>query len=339
MTYYDYTAYVDNLPPDGLGLAMALESDRMANLALRDEQVVTERKVVAEERLGSIDDSVEGLLDEKMWGQAFGSHPYRFPVIGLMKDIKAVTPAKAVRFYRTFYAPNNAVVVIAGRFDPDAALALLGDHYGDLAPSTLPTDSTAPERGPGAEVRAELTRPVPADKLVLGFPAPALADADRAAYELLDQILAGGPSSRLYRRLVVERELASSVDGTIAATKHPGLYSLWVQMTRKHRAEQAEAIVDEELARLSEGRVTAAELARAKARLETGFWQGLTSSEGKAEQLGEFDVVAGDYRVLLRRADEYAAVTAEDVRRVARTYFAGRARSVVIARPGAPRGS
>jgi zinc protease len=333
-TSYDFTTYVDDLPPDALPLAIELEADRMLNLTLTARQVRTERDVVVEERLSSVEDSVDGLLDERMHLQAFKIHPYRFPVIGLMKDIEAVTADKALRFYRTFYAPNNAVVVVAGRFDEAATLAAIGLRYGPLAPSTiLPRQAVPPERAPSSAVRAEVTRPVAADRLVVGLPAPGLGEPDRAPFEMAAELLAGGPSSRLFRILVVSKEIASSVNGDAAPTRDPGLYALWVQATKGHSAEETEAIVEAELARLREELVPAAELSKARMQLETGLWRGLTSSEGRAEQLGEFEICAGDYTQLLRRAAEYGRVGAEEVRRIAREYFAPGRRSVVVARP------
>jgi zinc protease len=335
MTYYDFTAYVDEVPPGELAVAVRLEADRMLNLDLRKRQVDNERDVVAEERLASVEDSVDGTLDELMYKQAFKTHPYHWPVIGWMKDIKAITRERAVAFYKRFYAPNNAVVVVAGRFEEQAALDLCARAYGGLAPSTtLPPDQARPERAPAAELRTTLVRPVPADRLVVGFRAPGLGDADRAAYDVTNEILTGGPSSRLYRRLVVDEALASSVEGDVAQTKDPGLYALWVQMTKGHVAEQAERRVLEAAADLAARPVSAAELGKAKARLETELWQKLGSSHGRAELLGQFEVAAGDFRRLFARAAEYAAVTAADVQRIAAGYLASGARSVVIARPG-----
>jgi zinc protease len=333
MTSYDYTAYTDDMPPDALPLAITLEADRMVNLALTKKQVETEREVVAEERLSSVEDSVEGLLDELLHMQSFKQHPYRFPIIGLMKDIKAVTTEKAVSFYRTYYAPNNAVLVVVGRMDEDAALKAIAAAYNGLDSSKLPGQVTTPERAPAAPVRDEVARPVIADRFVLGAPAPALADPDRAAYELLAEILAGGPSSRLYRRLVVEDELASSVGGDVPVTKDPSIFGLWVQMTKGHTAAEAEAVIEPELARLIKRPVPAAELEKARAQLESALWRGLTSSEGKAEHLGEFDVCAGDYRKLFDRATDYGHVSAADLQRVATTYFAPELRAVLVAKP------
>jgi zinc protease len=336
MTYYDFTAYMDDVPPAEVATAVRLEADRMVNLDLRKKQVETERDVVAEERLSSVEDNVDGILDETMHRQAFKKHPYRWPVIGSMKDIKAFTRENAVAFYRKYYAPNNAVIVVAGRFDEGAMLGLIGAAYGGLAPSSaLPRDAAAPERAPAAEVRATVTRPVPADRLVIGFRAPPLGGADRAAYEILNEVLAGGPSSRLNRALVVDRQWASSVHGDVAPTRDPGLYSLWIQMTKGHTAAEAERLVMEQVADLAARPLGAAELGRAAARLETAFWEQLESSHGRTETIGMFEIAAGGFQRLLDRGAEYARVTPADVQRVAADYLAGGARSVVVAHPEA----
>jgi zinc protease len=336
MTYYDFTAYVDDIPPTEMRLATTLEADRMINLDLRKKQVENERDVVAEERLASVEDSVDGILDELMYKQAFKTHPYRWPVIGSMKDIKSITQERAVAFYRKYYAPNNAVLVIAGRLDEAATLAAVSEAYGAIPPSKrLPQDEAKPERAPDSEVRTVVNRPVPADRLVIGFPAPALGAPDRAAYEVLNELLAGGPSSRLNRALVVERQWASSVHGDIAPTRDPGLYAIWVQMTKGHTAEEAERLVVEAAADLAAHPVGAAELGKAAARMEAQFWQQLGSSHGRAETLGAFEIAAGDFRALLARGAEYARVSPTDVQKAAADYLGTGARSVVVARPGA----
>ncbi|HVY38665.1 MAG TPA: pitrilysin family protein [Polyangia bacterium] len=334
MTYYDFTAYVDDVPPAELATAVRLEADRMVNLDLRKKQVETERDVVAEERLSSVEDNVDGVMDELMYQQAFKKHPYRWPVIGLMKDIKAFTQANAVAFYRKYYAPNNAVIIVAGKIDEAATLDLIAAAYGALAPSDkLPRGDVEPERAPAAEVRTAVTRPVPADRLVIGFPAPALGAADRAAFEVVNEVLAGGPSSRLNRALLVDRQWASSVHGDIAATRDPGLYAIWIQMMKGHAAAEAERLVMEAVADLAARPLSAAELGKAAARLETQFWLQLASSHGRAETVGMFEISGGGFQRLLERGAEYARLTPADVQRAAAAYLAGGARSVVVARP------
>jgi zinc protease len=334
MTYYDFTAYVDDLPPAELPLAARMEADRMTNLDLRKRQVETERDVVVEERLSSVEDSVDGMMDELLYKQAFKSHPYGWPVIGWMKDIKAITQQKALAFYKRFYAPNNAVLIVAGNFDSTAALDLIARHYGVIpAAEPPPADRVPPERAPAAEVRTVITRPVPAERIVIGFPAPALGDRERAAYEVLGEILAGGPSSRLNRTLVVDKQCATSVRADAAPTRDPSLFAIWVQMARGHAAEEAERVMVDAAGALAAQRVPAAELGRAIARLETEFWRRLSSSHGRAEALGEFETAGGGFQNLFARATAYRAVTADDVKRVAASYLATGARSVVVVRP------
>jgi zinc protease len=338
MTYYDFTAYTNDVPPDALPLIVELEADRMVNLDLRGKQVENEREVVVEERLSSVEDNVDGTMDERLYEQAFSKHPYRWPVIGRMKDIKAITRDKAVAFYERYYAPSNAVIVIAGKIDAAAALDMVNRAYGPLpAANKPPRDDAQPERAPAKVVRTTVLQPVPADRLAIGWPAPGLGDADRAAYEIAAEMLTGGPSSRLARGLIADRAWASSVIGEVAPTRDPGLYEIAIQLVKGHGAEDAEKLVVDAAADLAARAPTAAELASAVARLETAFWRALESSHGRAEALGQYEVATGDFRRLFARADDYTRVGAEDVRAVAHKYFGSGARSVVVARNTPPR--
>ena len=306
-------------------------------MALSPEQFAGEREVVIEERLASSEDNVDGLLDEMLYGQAFVTHPYRFPIVGRMADIQALTTSDVEAFYARHYRPDQAIVVVAGRFDVPAAVNAIAAAYGripgadhaaaELAPSDVPATAAT------ATARAAIERPVIAARFVIGHIAPALGHADRAAFELLDEVLAGGPSSRLARLLIVERELASSVDGDVAPTRDPGLWSLWVQMREGHRAAEAESLIARELGRVMADPVPAAELDAARSRVETAFWRDIASSHGRAERLGHFEVATGDYRNLIARGAAYDTVTATDVQRVARAYLTGGPRAVVVARP------
>ena len=337
-TTRDFTSYIDELPPEALERAIRLEADRMVNLALAPKQIANEREVVIQERLGTVEDSVDGTLDELVWGQAFQNHPYRWPVIGRMSDIKSLTAEKALGFYRRYYAPNRAVIVVAGRFEESVALERIRSAYGGLpAGAEIESPAVTPERAPRAEVRTRIERPVEADRLVIGYPAPALGDADRAAADVLNELLVGGPSSRLHRLLVVEREIVSSVSGEVAPTRDPGLWCLWVQMTRGNDAGRAEELILREIGRLTTESIAAPELVAAVNRLETAFWNELASSRGRAEALGHFDVTTGDFRNLIARPRAYGRVTGHDIERVARAFLSSTGRSVVIASPGAHR--
>jgi zinc protease len=335
-TSYDFTSYVDDIPPALLERTIALEADRMLNLTLSPAEVASERDIVVEERLQSSQDDIDGELEELVYGQAFRAHPYRWPVIGRMADIKAVTKDIVCDFYRRNYGPARAVVVLAGRFDEATALPLLAAGYGHvpLGDAGAPAATTAaPERAPEREVRATIERPVPADRFMIGFPAPGLGDPDRAAYELLDELMTGGSSARLYRALIVDRELASSLDAEVAPTRDPGLWTLVVQMMKGEPASAAEEVIRRELERLIAEPPTQPELDAARNRLETAFWRALSSSQGRAEALGQYDVTTGDFRTLLERGAAYARLSPAEVSRVARAYLASGARSVVVAHP------
>lgn len=334
MTSYDFTSYVDDIPPALLADTVHLEADRMVNLELGQGDVTAERDIVVEERLQSAQDDVDGELEELVWGQAFRAHPYRWPVIGRMADIKAVTKDSVCNFYQAHYRPGRAVVVIAGRFDEASTLPLLASAYGAL-PASKADDAAAlaPERAPEREVRSAIERPVPAERFMIGYPAPGLGDPDRPAYELLDELLAGGPSARLPRALMVDRELASSVDAEVSQTRDPGLWTVVVQAMKGVQAAAAEQIMQQEIGRLLAQPVSAAELDGARNRLATAFWRELSSSQGRADALGRYDVITGDFRTLLDRGAAYARVTPADVSRVARQYLGSGARSVVVAKP------
>ena len=225
MTYYDFTAYMTTCRPASWRVAARLEADRMVNLELASARSTTSATSSSRSGSAAVEDSVDGVLDEMMYKQAFKTHPYRWPVIGWMKDIKAVTRDKAVAFYRRFYAPDNAVVVVAGRFDEAAALDVIARSLRRRSrrrPAAA-RGVSPPEHAPAAEVRADrrasgARRP----RRASASPRRAWATPTAPPTRSSTEILAGGPSSRLQRELVVEKELASSVHGDVAPTQRSG---------------------------------------------------------------------------------------------------------------------
>jgi len=334
-TAYDFTSYTDDAPPAALEAIVRLEAERMAKVQLTPDEIAREREIVVEERLQSAEDDIDGQLDELVYGQAFRDHPYRWPIVGRMADIRAATPEAVSTFLTRHYGPERATVVVAGRFDEAAVLRAIAAAYGGLPARTgdAPAPAIAPERAPDREVTTSITRAVPADRFMVGFPAPSLSDPDRAAYDLLDQLLTGGPSARLQRALMVERELASSIDAEVAATRDPGLWTLVVQMRRGTRAEMAQEIIRREIARLIETPPPAAEMEAARNRLETALWTDLGSSHARAELLGAYDATTGDFRTIVELSAAYTRVSAADVSRVAGAWLGSGARSLVVAHP------
>jgi zinc protease len=332
-TWVDWTYYRDSLPASQLELAVRLESDRMANLTLTAAQVSSEIEVVANERRYRVDDDVEGFLSEELFKLAFEVHPYHHPTIGWMDDIMGFTPDDCLAFYRTYYAPNNAVVVLAGDFQLDAARALIERAYGALPAAKLPDRALPAEPPQRGERRATFEKPVAADRVVMAWKTPQQGHPDWLVVQAINELLTGSPSARLYRRLVVVDETASSVQGMVMPFHHPGLCELLVTMKRGQPAAVAEAVIDDELDRLRREPISDAELGKIKSRVMTDFWSELETADGKAEALGHHEATLGDYRRLFDVAPAIDALTADDVQRVARAYFVTEARTVVVAEP------
>jgi zinc protease len=332
-TWFDWTYYYEALPKDRLGLAVKLESDRMAHLVLRDKQVESEREVVSNERRFRVDDDVEGAANEELYKLAFTVHPYSWPTIGWMKDIEGYTPADCQAFYKTYYAPNNATVIVVGDFSEAAVLTKIQEAYAPIAAANIPPEDTHPEPPQLEERRLVLKKPTPTEKILIGYRGPALGDADHAPLSLLSEILFAGRASRLYKRLVTELELVSDLRGWVSTFRDPGLFEMYFTTREGHTSAEVEAVLDEELARVCTDVVSDAELDRAKARLELSTLQGLETAAGKAEQIGFYETVLGDPSGVMRRLEALRNVTSGQVRTVARRTLDKRSRSVVIVLP------
>lgn len=335
-TWVDWTYYHELLPADRVRLAVRLEAERMQHLVLRDPQVASEKEVVVNERRYRVDDDVEGLANELLYKTAFSVHPYQWPTIGWMEDIKGFSPDDCAAFYRTYYAPNNATVVVVGDVRERNLLLAIRDAYGAIPSQTIPAEDVVPEPAQIEERTIELRTPTASEKLLVAFKGPALGDADHATMTMLSEILFGGRASRLYRTLVVERELAIDVRGWVSTFRDPGLFECWATARGVHTATELLPAFDDAFARVRDEVVSEEELARTKARLELGSLQQLETVGGKAEQIGFFETVLGEPSHAFRRVDAFRRVTASDLRRVARRYLVDTARTVLRVAPEAP---
>ena len=337
-TWFDWTYYRENVPSAHLALVMGLEAERMSRLVVHEPQLESERAVVMNERKQVVDDDVDGFLGEQLYKLAFDHHPYRWPTIGWMQDIAALSLDDARTFYRTFYAPNNATVVIVGDFDEARALGELERAYGALPPQPIVRPVADEEPAQAGERRASFSKPVVTDRLFIGWRALGLTDPDHAALDVIAELLFNGQSSLLYRSLVVERELCSTLSAEVPPFRDPGLFEVRASMQRGHRAAEAERVIYEAMARLAAEPLAEAQLEKGRNRLEARLWHSLRPHEGKAEGLGHHETTAGDYRLLFNSADRVRAVTAAQVQRVAAQCLCEARRSVVVAEPRRGRG-
>ena len=248
-TWVDWTYYRLSLPARDLELGIKLEAERMQHLVLETTPVESERDVVTNERRERVEDDVDGWLDEQLMAHAFTEHPYRWPTIGWMEDIRALALPDIRSFYRTWYAPNNATLVVVGDFDDEALRELIAKYYGHIEPAQLPDAAPVIEPEQAKERIVRAPKPIATDRLLVGYKAPGQDDPDWAALEIVSTLLAGCPSARLYRRLVIESEAASSVDAQLTPFRDPSLLRLAVTTARGHNADEIIATIDREIAR------------------------------------------------------------------------------------------
>jgi zinc protease len=332
-TWVDWTHYRLSLPSRELELGLRLESERMQRLVLEPTPVETERSVVINERREHVEDDVDGWLDEQLMAHAFTEHPYRWPTIGWMEDIRALSLPDIRAFYRTWYAPNNATLIVVGDFDETRLHELVDKYFGGIAPAELPPPHTVVEPEQTRERVIRAPKPIGTDRLVIAYKAPGQGDPDWVALEIVSTLLAGCPSARLHRKLVIETEVASSVDAQLTPFRDPSLFRIVVTAARGHDAAEILKIIDGELAQLIETPATAAEVDKAKALAETSFWSSLVDIDGKADELGHFEATLGDFRQLGVTAERLANTSAGDIARVIRQYFVPAHRTIVIAEP------
>jgi zinc protease len=335
-TWVDWTYYHEALAARGDNLATVVdfEVDRMVDLVLDEQTFRSELEVVKNERRLSVDDSVIGRLGEKLFELAYTTHPYRWPTIGAMAHLEASSLADLNRFYKTFYAPNNAVVVVVGDLDPSETLSLLARRYGVLASQPIVRPPRSAEPVQRERRHALLEMPVMAPQLILGYHAPAQLDPTFPALEMVSDALTSGDSSRLYRKLVIDEEVATEVDGFCSPFAEPGLYEVLVTLREGIEPDAVVALIQSELEKIGEGGLVAREVNKAKNALELGWLDSLKDAEGCAEALGHYEATFGDFAEAFTSAERYDRVDAAALKAVARATFREDNRTVVVAVPG-----
>ncbi len=334
-TSKDLTTYLISLPSNKLELWAAIESDRLRQPVLRE--FYTERDVVREERRRSYETNPDGLLYETLLANAFTVHPYRNPIIGWASDIDNLSLAATRDFLQRYYAPVNAVIALVGDVDTAAAIALVERYFGDLPAGTPVPPVTAVEPPQQGEKRVQVQFDAEPN-LAMAFHKPTLPERDDYVFDLIDLLLSQGRTSRLYRSLVVEQQLASSV-GTYSApgSRYPNLFVVAAEPRHPHTLAEVEGAILAQLERLKTEPVTAQELAIARNRLRADRLRMLKGNEGLARMLTYYQSVAGSWRYLVDYDQQVASITAEEIMAVARRYFTAENRTLVtLAKGDAP---
>jgi predicted Zn-dependent peptidase len=327
-TSKDLTTYLVSLPANKLELWALLESARMQDAVLRE--FYTEREVIHEERRRAYETNPGGLLYETLLATAFTVHPYRNPIIGWHSDIANLSLAETRDFLGRYYAPVNTTIALVGAVPAADAIALVERYFGAIAAGEPVPPVAAVEPPQRAEKRVTVQFDAEA-RLAMAYHKPTLPSREDYVFDLIDQILGQGRTSRLYQRLVEREQLATDVAVYSApGSRYPNLFVIEAVPRHPHTAAEVEAAIVAELERLRSEEVSATELAKARNRLLTDNLRALRSNSGLARLLTTYQTVAGDWRYLVSYEERLNELTAADVQAVARAWFTPQNRTVVV---------
>ncbi|MDR3605975.1 MAG: pitrilysin family protein [Oligoflexia bacterium] len=331
-TSRDYTAYVQELPKDKLELIASLEADRMVHLALTETAFKTELEVVQNERRYRTENNPDGTMYQDLFGLAFKTHPYHWPVIGYQEDLNKMALGDAISFYRTYYSPNHATVVVVGDVSPTHVRDVISKFYGQLVATNTPSHAIPAEAAQTA-ARGEKTKlNIQIDKLLMGYHVPPISSSDMPAIDVFEEILSGGKSSRLYRALV-DKGIASGVDTDDIDDKDPTLFIINANLQKGKHAALAQAVIANEIQKLKKELVGDEELQRAKNKITFDFYESLSNNSAKAHFLGKYESLTGDFENGVLEQQHVQSVNAAEVMAVAKKYFPTENRTVVSASP------
>jgi len=337
-TSTDFTVYHEQVHRDRLPFVMRLEADRMANLAIRPKEFAREIKVVMEERRLSTEDQPRALLDENLMATAFSAHPYKWPTIGWMQDLQNMTWRDAQAWYRSWYAPNNATVVVVGDVDPEQVVAWAKRYYGPVPRKAVPERKPQSEPEQRGIKRVVVKAPAELAFVRFGYKAPVLRDAQKDwepfAVAVLVKVLGGNDAARLNQILVRERRIATSAGADYELiSRGPGMVFLNAAAAQGHAGSELEAAVREIVAQVASKGASPEEVQRAKVQLLAQLVYRRDSFFAQAMELGELVSTDLSFRDADRIPERIKEVTAEQVRTVAAKYLVDDSMTVGILEP------
>ncbi len=325
--------YYQKLAPDRLYLSIELEADRMQNLIMDPRETLSERDVVMEERRMRYEDDPQNLVYEEVVSTAFKNHPYRWPVIGWMSDLREITRDDLWEYYSTHYVPNNALIVVAGDIDTDSLMAKIRKEFGAIpkGPDIRAVKAGEPEQR--GERRFFVKKEAELPYILSAYKVPNIMNEDSYALEVLASILSGGKSARIYKSLVDEKRIALSAGaGYSNIQKYPFLFYLYGTALPGKTIDEIEKALYEEVEKIKKQAPTGREVQKAKNQIEAEFIMGQDSIFFQAEILAIFEMI-GDWRLKDKYLEGIRNVQTEDVQRVAKKYLIEDKRTVGILVP------
>ena len=334
-TSTDVTVYQDWFPATALETVFDLEADRMENLAFDPAVIKSEREVVYSERRLRVDNSNPGLLGEQMEATAFTAAPYHWPVVGWPTDIEAWTMDDLQAYHAMGYSPNNATMVVVGNVKAAEVFALADKYIGPIPTHTPPPSVRTKEPVQMGERRIVVDKTAQAALLMIGYHAVDAKSSDFYTFELIDELLTGGQSARLTHALVDGQQLATNIRTSLGPTMDPSLFRISSQPRKGVAPEKLEEAIYAQMDMLSKDGPAPEELAKAKNQAIASYYRSLRSIAGRAQDIGQAEVIFGDYHKVSTVDASINAVTAADIQRVMKQYLQPTNRTVAILVPTA----
>jgi len=329
-TNKDVTVYTDWFPTSSIETMFDLEADRIGHLALDDKMVESERGVIMSERITGYENYNEVLLSDQLDAVAFMAHPYRWPVIGYESDIRNWKKSDLQRYFDTYYAPNNSVVVIVGDIEL-AEVKKLVKKYFEPIPSREPPRPIHTEEPPQlGEKRITVTKKVSSPHIMMAYHVPGTRSEGYYALDILSSILGDGKSSRLYRSIVSEKQLAVSIYAYMPDALDPTLFYIYAICAQDVKVEALEAAIHLEIDKIVNEGVNQQELQKVKNNKLVNFYRAMSTINGKADSIGTYEISFGSYKKLFDAPMEYDKVTTGDIKTAAGKYFKKSNRTVGI---------
>lgn len=320
-TTWDRTNYFETLPSDRLELALWLEADRMSSLDISQTNLDNQREVVKEERRWRVDNRPYGTAWEKIYSLAFRVHPYRWPVVGYMNHIDAVTVEDVRSFFAKYYVPNNAVLVLAGEFEVASVKRSIEKYFSDI-PASASIEREFINEPPLESGIHEIVHDIAALPAVyIAFRIPELTSDDVKALDLVAAILTEGESSRLYKRLVYEKRIAESVESFAVDMEHPGLFIVNAVVAPGHSTEEIKNAIDAELKMIPTKSIHDQEVQKVKNQSYSHWVSRNSRAMGRAENLAHFSVFHHDTAEINRHPGKIQSITNEQIRSAAEKYL------------------
>src|SRR3954469_16992269 len=340
-TSQDRTLYFETLPANQLELALFLESDRMKSLDINKANLDNQRNAVQEERRLGLDNQPYGKTNEAIGEQAYDNPAYKHSVIGSVEDLNAASVDDVARFFKTYYAPNNAVLSIVGDVDTKKTLALIEKYFGTIVRQPQPKRPDLAEPPHTAERRSTIEDPLARlTQIDVVWVTPPAGSPDGDALDVLSWVLSSGRSSRLNQSIVREKQLATSANAFNPDSRGPGLFQMSATVAPGKKPEDVEAALYEEIEKVKTGPIADWEIEKAHNNARRQQAAAVTSSLQRAIQLGEYAMFYDNPNLINTRTANILKVNAADVQRAAQKYLTKENRSVVITtpKPAAPKG-